>query len=267
MHILLYSKRFAFIHIPKNAGSSIRVQVEALDETGGRYFDRYETLDGIGEVFMGHMTLAQMAKAFPDDVAALRGMETFAFTRDPLKRFISALQEFSKFHGIGVFHDFSRDRKTGMANEVLDRLNEAGDDVPSDLFHFTPQVAFLDLNGERIIKNVYPVSNFNEAIKRMSEIIGVEITPQRSNSSWRIRRSLTVSASRRLWHIARPFVPSSAKERLWARFSDKIIERPASEQASAFVNDAIADRVAHYYRRDYDLVSAVENNNQSPTAA
>lgn len=92
--IISHINRFAFIHNPKAAGSSVR---KALQQ----YHDHPENLWGVSfipildrVVDKAHLTLAEIATLYPN----LNGYHFFVVVRDPLDRYVSSLKEHNKQH-------------------------------------------------------------------------------------------------------------------------------------------------------------------------
>lgn len=96
--IISETKSFAFIHVPKCAGTSIRNSLFPYD-TRNNYFWLHYNIPGASEtcanlaIDKAHMPLAILKNLYPNDFRLLSELTTFAASRHPLKRLISAFFE------------------------------------------------------------------------------------------------------------------------------------------------------------------------------
>jgi hypothetical protein len=96
--IISETKAFVFIHVPKCAGTSIRNSLSPHD-TRNNYFWMHHYLHGASEsspslpIDKAHMPLAILKNLYPSDFVLLSEYTTFAASRHPLERLISAFFE------------------------------------------------------------------------------------------------------------------------------------------------------------------------------
>lgn len=162
-----------FIHVPKNAGSSIQMALY------GRT--------------LGHDSLATWWKNYPRSMVGIR---TAAVVRDPVDRFLSAFH-YLKRGGINA-HDAE------FAARFLAPYVTAGDladvveqpDVKRWLLeegcHFRSQAEFLrDISGTVRIDHLFAYERLDSAATQLSELLGRRISFPRLNETARPQVSLT----------------------------------------------------------------------------
>lgn len=132
--IISHAHRFAFIHNPKVAGTSVR---SAL----GQYHDYHKTFwhQGMYNGRVHDLAHIPFTDLLDDDVDAVRkrGLFIFGFVRDPLERFWSAVHEFRRQHG-----DWSIARLPAE-DLVCSVLNEGNIACDWRFVHFCPQWRFF----------------------------------------------------------------------------------------------------------------------------
>lgn len=170
----LAAQNLYFIHIPKNGGQSVRnamarlapldfsplaedlgispEEAQAVSEAGFEHPD-------LGSIHPAHLPLWALRDAFPASYRAFTNARSFALTRDPRDRFLSALiQRLKEFKGAGAIR--ADDPVVPQeARAVCDWLS--GRDRVADLeyVHFIRQVDFTDLDGARAVGAVFPMNN------------------------------------------------------------------------------------------------------------
>lgn len=93
--IISETKAFAFIHVPKCAGTSIRNSLSPHD-TRNNYLWMHYSMPGASEtcanlsIDKAHMPLVISKNLYPDDSRLLSELTTFAASRHPIKRLTSA---------------------------------------------------------------------------------------------------------------------------------------------------------------------------------
>lgn len=90
------SHKFAFIHIPKCAGTTVRKSLLKFD-TRNNFYWMHNTLEGFGlqgekttiDFDKSHLTLNVLKYYYEDDFKLLNEYTTFAFSRNPVTRLVS----------------------------------------------------------------------------------------------------------------------------------------------------------------------------------
>ena len=96
---------FAFVHIPKCAGTTVRAVLERYDETPGPQalglephptHENIFDLPGVGYVDFHHLPLQALALAMPEQLDKLRRYDAVTIVREPHDRLVSAFAEHMK---------------------------------------------------------------------------------------------------------------------------------------------------------------------------
>ncbi|HEX4080051.1 MAG TPA: sulfotransferase family 2 domain-containing protein [Rhizomicrobium sp.] len=145
--------RFAFIHIPKCAGSAIRSQLSRYDSYEGR-FSQKGIHPELGQVDLSHLPLSTLRDFFPGEFEKLNAYRSFAVVRNPYTRFLSAVlqhvQEFEK----ATYDELHFASVASRASQIADRL-EAGEGRRPEFVHFTRQSDFVAIDGRRVVPNLF----------------------------------------------------------------------------------------------------------------
>lgn len=93
--------QFVFVHIPKCAGSSVHAQLSLFDARDPASH-RGGVHPVLGPIHFAHIPLRFLRDHFPAEFAKLGVYRSFALTRDPRARFVSAtVQHLREFRGRG----------------------------------------------------------------------------------------------------------------------------------------------------------------------
>jgi Sulfotransferase family len=172
--IISDAHRFAFVHIPKCAGSSIRQQLDRLDSYHGA-FSRPGVHPVLGPIHYAHLPLAELQSCFPEQFDKILRFECFAIIREPGARFVSALlQHLQEFREVGT-EMLSKDFVLSEALAFIGRAAGATACRSPQLVHFAPQNRFTHLDGERIVQNLFRFDDIHMMAQAMRQKCGVTI--------------------------------------------------------------------------------------------
>jgi hypothetical protein len=192
-----------FVHVPKCAGTSLQ---KALDLEEARYTEFAADLglsegeaarltlssrhqgDGevkrqggyvhpkLGPIHPVHLPLNYIEAEMPQTWAALRDAPySFAVTREPRSRFLSALmqrmREFGDHEALRVDDPRVRDE----AARVCDWLAARDMFCDREYIHFTRQIDFAELDGTRIIKAHFPMERTAALSRWIADQTGLQI--------------------------------------------------------------------------------------------
>lgn len=189
VNIIREADKFVFVHIPKCGGSSIAIGLTAALDPPLPGEIRYtglklDTREGLGTYMDAHKPLWMLRDYFPDELAAYRNCACFAVARDPLKRFISAVQQHIREFGNSNIADMSDAEVNQTLDHIMDHITTHRDNVGGEYVHFIPQYDYVFLDGERIVEHVYPLENLDAMATHIATVIKRPVSfKHRANTS------------------------------------------------------------------------------------
>lgn len=249
------TRRFAFVHIPKCAGTAVRRALEAHDETGGRFSERVDAHPRYGMLDYTHIPLRRLAESFPDEFDKIARYDSFAVSRDPFSRFPSALSQRIKIAHGGALATLSPRALRAEIDAVLRYLSDRDHVVDPDYIHFARQTDFVMLDGRRIVRTVIPIERLELLAAAAARLLGTELTgfEPRNRSMTLTRpalRPLLAAGSA----IAKRLLPTELSAAVRAR-ARRIWMRPAADRDAhpALASREVRDFIASYYAADMSL--------------
>jgi hypothetical protein len=255
--------RFAFVHVPKCAGSSIRRHLKANG------IDSYKDAFGkpgfheqIGAVIhYSHIPLFYLREHFREAFDKVDQYNSYAIVRDPRVRFVSAvLQRMRTFKQIPHSHI---KRKVIVANalEAMDWLSRRKMFADYEYIHFAPQSWFVVLDRRQVVKNLFTIDRVDELARVLSLQYGITIVDpgSRKNVSRIVGSPLLRRMQAALMPIYRPLLSErTSKSAVRAMIALGIIV-PAEKLYDAVLQDKdIAAFITSYYADDFALVRSTE---------
>lgn len=164
---------FGFVHIPKCAGSTVRQQLREQDDLGGRFYHTM-TLPDIGRINGNHVPLDLLESHFPEDLARLRAVTSYAIVRAPADRFVSSIAQYLRTH-VGEPAELTRQRILDETAKIIDqiRADPAQREIRNTIFF--RQADFVCLRGERIIDHVYAMEDMDAFFDRLETVHGLQL--------------------------------------------------------------------------------------------
>lgn len=245
---------FAVIHIPKNAGSTIRDQVEPFDDYDG-FFRGTKDHPELGLYNSSHVPLMHLREHWPEVFAVLSGLETYAMVRDPVSRFSSALAQ--RARQIHKVQPDEMDAATiqGEIDVIINEL-ETHRTFPTHKFvHFARQTDYLDLDGARFVKHIYPIERIGALIAKLEVHMGQPLIREfQANKTVTFRYPALKKALLAAKGVAKKALPIGPYNKLRDLGIRTMTEAGASamndavagEAVQAFIKDYYADDLAHY---------------------
>ena len=164
--------RVAFIHIPKCAGTSVGNQLKRLPNW--KWDEGLIDHPELGQICPAHVPLEFLRAHYPEDFAKLSACESFALVRDPHDRFASAVFERIDWY-LGVNRiEVTIDQALGEARRVIDWLGGRERFCDAEYIHFSRQIDYVALDGERLVRHVYPVEEMARFGEHLGRVAGVE---------------------------------------------------------------------------------------------
>ena len=266
------SRRMAFVHIPKNSGTSISAAIiEALSpET---------VLDGDGRITkprpmtykLGHLNLKALKQNFPDVFAKIESYDTYAVIRDPRARFVSSAAQYfreHRFHAFSKIKGVKRDKGFifGLPEDVLleelhsvtTELKKSHDILPYELVHFTKQATYIEHGGRPVVNRAYALGDLGVLSADLSNRYGVRFNiAEKRNATEAYRSRRLGQTARQIGRMLRPIMPHSQFKKLRDTTNRVIKITTDNRRPSAFDHPEVERFVTDYYSRDFELFETV----------
>ena len=259
--------RFAFIHIPKCAGTSVRRPLEKFDSLHGLFSDRVDNCPALGQLDYVHIPLFTLREHFPREFKAVQEYWSFAVMRDPFSRFASSVSQRLKMYSDQPIQKRSFDEIRRVIDESIDFLGgqpAKGRLLPPEYIHFQKQVDYIQLNGVCIVDKIYLLDEVEILLADLGRIVGQDLLarPARGAQATHANRTVVFRSDllRRVIEAARPVtnqlskvLPDSTKQRIRQRVyvprDQGMEEMFEAEDVRAFITD--------YYARDLELYQQI----------
>lgn len=150
--------QFAFVHIPKCAGTTVRNMLLDYDDLKGAHTGRVDRHPVLGRLDYVHIPLFTLREHFPDLFAKVTAYQSFTIVRDPYSRFTSALFQRVDRNCPTPARMMTQDELEHEARKVMDFLWDNGGPnvvLPPEYIHFQRQSDFIFLDGEKIVDAIY----------------------------------------------------------------------------------------------------------------
>ncbi|RUO76951.1 sulfotransferase family 2 domain-containing protein [Idiomarina seosinensis] len=261
--IINHSHRFAFIHIPKCAGTSVRKVLQEFDDLDGRHTSRVDIHPKLGNLDYVHIPLFILKEFFPAEFTQVESYWSFAVVRDPFKRFGSSVSQRLKMYSNKPIHKCEEKDIKAAIHESIDFLKRTESDkelLPPEFIHFQRQIDFIELDGKRVIDTLFTVDNIGVLLKEFEQRIGkpLENNSGRTSSGPHANSSLVFRNNLFQWLIesTRPLtnglvkaLPQNLKEK-----ARKTVYVPQDKRMnSLFSSDYVLDFIKDFYAEDISL--------------
>ena len=262
---------FAFVHIPKCGGTSVRHMLRG-------YSDQSIEFEGLmhhwdwgqrdwylsNQVDLMHLPLQALERHFPAAFRRVASYRSFAVVRDPRDRFVSALRERMVRYANRELVDVSPRTISRVLDTVLRTLESGAEPWRRwQLVHFQRQRDYVELDGQRVVQRLYPLSE----VARMAEDVGALIPEQSAGLSVKHENRAARAATRRptLLRKRKRKVTNNSVMQFLRRLD---ISPPAGERSLEIVfgRPGIESFVKDYYAADAALFSEVARSACAPTA-
>ena len=256
--IISEDRGFAFLHIPKNAGTSVRRQLEPFDTTDGTFRNPIEH-PALGRLYGTHVPLTVLREHFGETFEKLRGLRTFAVVREPRARFRSALaQLLREKHQVELAHA-DQDLVDREANQVAEGLSAAGDMPSRELTHFIPQHRWIEVDGELFTDELFLMSDVAGLFAAISAHIGEQVgEPAKANETVSHRFPGLIGAARKANRQLQNALPSGAHKFLVDVAKPILTRRPAVADEQVPGGEALDAFLSEHYAKDFAIFDALQ---------
>ena len=244
--------RFAFVHIPKCAGSSVKAANPSIQNTFDRTSEHHEVL---GPVDLSHLPLWAFRQHFPNVFDKILNYQSFAVTRDPLDRFGSSVMQRCRQYLNYEAADITPDVMVRVAKEAMVFLKENPDSVVPEFIHFKPQSHYIRLDGQTIVEHVDLPGQFSHLNKFLeSRGLTPVSTSKRRNASVEPANKTLKDLLQTIRPLYRAVLPQKLKDALWLKLIDAGIYAPEANRYAPLVEDKeIAAFINDFYAEDFEI--------------
>lgn len=252
--ILSDSHRFVFIHVPKCAGTSVRNAVLSFHDADSRFLKLVERHPELGEIDYRHLPLSLLRDLDPEAFGKLKEYESYALLRDPYQRFQSAMSQRAKMYLGKEFAQLSDDEIRAETEKVVAYLRSDPAVISPEYVHFSRQSDFVGINGERLVRNLYPVEHldlFVQALTRQIGLASLEIGHANKTTVFRhpqLKRVMYGGSA-----LARRVLPSPVHEALRVSARRVLMKSGGTQPHPVLSEPVFQDFIRDYYAEDIAL--------------
>ncbi|SOB97691.1 sulfotransferase family protein [Rhodobacter sp. JA431] len=259
--------QFAFIHIPKCAGTTVRNMLLDYDDLKGAHTSRIDTHPVLGHLDYVHIPLFTLREHFPDLFAKVTAYQSFTIVRDPYSRFTSALFQRIDRNCPTPARLMTQDELEHEACKVMEFLRENGGQnvlLPPEYIHFQRQSDFIFLNGEKVLDAIYTTQQIDLLQTVLEQKIGQTLrVPQndtiKNNKSQVFKNDTLRVLFRYLSPLQKrlvPLLPASFK----AMTKQLVFKERKSGGVDLAKLDDVRAFVEEYYAEDLLIMRSLEND-------
>ncbi|MGF1454407.1 MAG: sulfotransferase family 2 domain-containing protein [Alphaproteobacteria bacterium] len=252
--IVSNARKFVFVHIPKCAGTTVREALIGYDDTDGTFNAGKARDTEAGPVDFRHLPLRQLNEWYPDECAKLETYWSFSICRDPFDRFPSAMaQRLKMYRGVEIAQIGDGDLHREI-DAVMAYLRGEPGVIEAGFIHFARQADYIDLDGRRMVKALFPIDGMADLGARLSAHIGepVDFGGGKNRTSVFRHGGLRgpVMAAKQ---VAAMLLPRQAQARLRQTARGMLMKPMVEEVPAAFRSDTVRDFIEEYYKDDIRL--------------
>ncbi|WP_170376725.1 sulfotransferase family 2 domain-containing protein [Ruegeria atlantica] len=244
--------RFIFIHVPKCAGTSVRNAVLPFHDADSRFLKAVENHPKLGEIDFRHLPLLLLRDLDPEAFSKLETYESYALLRDPFQRFRSAMAQRAKMYLGKEFAQLEDREIRDEIGKVVTYLQSEPAVIAPEYIHFSRQSGFIEVEGKRLVRNLYPVERMDCFVSDLARHIGtdaLEIGHINQTTVFRYQGLSRVMYAGSA--VAKRVLPDPIHEKLRVS-ARKILMKPSgSVLPSVFEEPELRNFVKDYYAADF----------------
>jgi hypothetical protein len=254
--IISDSRRFAFIHIPKCGGTSVRSQLARYDERKGAFEGRIDNHPNLGLVDFVHLPLATLNAFFPDEFECVQSYSSFTVIRDPFDRFQSAVSQFCNYQTDTPIKFRGTDALSDVVKYLIDRLSEEAESrdhgfpFSPAVIHFQPQCDYVFLGGKKVVQTVIPLHQMHILSTQLYPVLGKKIRFEDKNNQSLHYKSV---AGRKFLKLANQIIPAPGRivpQPLRSSFRKLIYTPQLASHRMLYESPLVTDFLNEFYSDD-----------------
>ncbi|WP_170554121.1 MULTISPECIES: sulfotransferase family 2 domain-containing protein [Ruegeria] len=246
--------RFIFIHVPKCAGTSVRNAVLPFHDADSRFLKTVEHHPKLGEIDFRHLPLSLLRELDPEAFEKFKTYESYALLRDPVQRFRSAMAQRAKMYLGKEFAQLDDSDIRDEVGKVIAYLQSDPAVIAPDYIHFAQQSGFVEIDGKRLVRNLYPVERIDCFVSDLARHIGTDALELGHANQTTVFRYQGLS---RVMYagsaVARRVLPGPIHEKLRISARKLLMKPSTSSDSSVFDRSEIRGFVQDYYAADIAL--------------
>lgn len=248
--------QFAFIHIPKCAGTFVRKQLEPIDSYNGMFGATVAVHDKLGELACSHIPMKVLAQYFPGPFQKICSYDSMAVIRNPHDRFVSSVVQFLKTSRGYSGATYTAKRVRYETDRAIEHLRGQTEPYNAEYIHFAKQRSFISLNGKILIKRLYTIDQLPSLAAYLHHRVGVSlVADQPENAAVMPRSEALRAAMEAMQPFYRRILPPNLKHKLWQYLiSTKVLDSATKSLAERIYEPNHVKRfVQDYYAEDFEI--------------
>lgn len=212
--IVCQDSGFYFVHIPKNGGSSVRDQIQPLDDTEGLFLGTKQHPE-LGYYDSSHVPLVWLKAHFPDWHRVILGLDGYCLVREPHGRFASSLTQRFRQHRHKSPNEVTRAEVVAEIDTVIRELETCGRFPTNTFAHFIRQTEFVFEDDTQLVRNTFRLENIDLLIGELAERLGRPLeTGFHSNKSFEFKYKWAERPVSKSKDIVKKVLPAKVVDRL-----------------------------------------------------
>ena len=221
----------------------------------------------MGRVRVEHLTLPFLRDHLPQTFAAFKAARTLVVLREPRSRFFSAVLQ-----RLGEFQDMKNIRAddpvvTEEALRVCDWLDGRDAFPDMEYSHFTRQSDFVELDGERMVTALFPLSRTDVAEAWIAEGAGESVEVEHTHAR-REPKPWAKPLQPVARFVGRNLIPGPIKRAIYPIWrASGAFEDASKRYQSIALDDRVEQFITSYFARDIELLAEAEKALEQGKAA
>lgn len=240
----------AFIHIPKNGGTTVRRQMQQLHDIDAS-FNKAAHLPGVGRVHLAHLPSSTIREHFPEVYQILLDCQIFVLCRDPFSRFRSSVSQHLKLYKNISMASLGEAELRSRILDLIGEIDTSSDVLPIKLNHFVRQTEMLDDNMEI---SLFALEDMAGMMEQISVRTGVLMRhDHKDNETISLRDERLRKPLSRIAVGLKKNLPSTTYQAL-QKLAKRVLQKPIPQTTEGvFHSPEILDFVKTHYADDFAL--------------